>query len=116
MHGQYFANRKINVEYAFKDNPQKRKTERHGTQAERVLAQNKPLISRPGFFGLNNKMESKSLKLPPSLLAVRNSHLLSKESRVTATHDPFAALGKGPKLDSQGIMPPPPPSKFYFNK
>ena len=80
MNGQYFSNKKITVEYAFKDNPQRRKIERHGTQAERVLAQNKPLLSRPGFLGLNEKIENKTLKLPPSLLAVRNSHLLSKES------------------------------------
>ena len=48
MDNQYFSNNIIKVTYAFKKDS---KGERHGSAAERLLAANRPLMSRPGFFG-----------------------------------------------------------------
>jgi splicing factor 3B subunit 4 len=48
MNNQHFSNRIINVSYAFKKDT---KGERFGTNAERLLAANRPIVTRPGFFG-----------------------------------------------------------------
>ena len=77
--GQYFYNRMIKVSYAFK---KESKGEKHGDAAERLLAANRPLVTRPGFFGQSegsNTISHRSLLLPPSLLSAHYSHLLSNE-------------------------------------
>lgn len=58
MNGQFFSGRQIRVEYAVKKDA---KTDKHGTFAERLLAENKP----------NNvsKMPSLVMSQPPPLLA-----------------------------------------------
>ena len=69
----------IKVSYAFKKDS---KGERHGDAAERLLAANRPLVTRPGFFGQSEgagPVSHKSLLLPPSLLSSHYSHLLSNE-------------------------------------
>lgn len=69
----------IKVSYAFK---KESKGERHGDAAERLLAANRPLVTRPGFFGQSEaqkQISHKSLLLPPSLLSSHYSHLLSTE-------------------------------------
>jgi hypothetical protein len=69
----------IKVSFAFKKDS---KGERHGDAAERLLAANRPLVSRPGFFGQpdgTSQVSHKSLLLPPSLLSSHYSHLLSNE-------------------------------------
>lgn len=78
MDNQYFSNNIIKVTYAFKKDS---KGERHGSAAERLLAANRPLMSRPGFFGNQDLYNSnKTLILPPSLTTGHNSYLLSTES------------------------------------
>jgi splicing factor 3B subunit 4 len=80
MNNQYFSNRTIKVNYAFKKDS---KGEKHGSAAERLLAANRPIMSRPGFFGNQNNMRSnRSLILPSSLVTSHNSHLLSTENPV----------------------------------
>lgn len=69
----------IKVSYAFK---KESKGDRHGDAAERLLAANRPLVSRPQFFGQSSSggpMNHKSLLLPPSLVSSHYSHLLSNE-------------------------------------
>jgi hypothetical protein len=69
----------IKASYAFKKDS---KGERHGDPAERLLAANRPLVSRPQFFGQSaagGPMNHKSLLLPPSLVSSHYSHLLSNE-------------------------------------
>lgn len=69
----------IKVSYAFKKDS---KGERHGDAAERLLAANRPLVSRPQFFGqsaVGGPMNYKSLLLPPSLVSSHYSHMLSNE-------------------------------------
>lgn len=83
--GQYFFNRMIKASYAFK---KESKGERHGDAAERLLAANRPLVTRPGFFGqsdANKHISQKSLLLPPSLLSGHYSHLLSTEKPAART-------------------------------
>ena len=69
----------IKVSFAFK---KESKGERHGDAAERLLAANRPLVTRPGFFGQpegSAPISQRSLLLPPSLLSSHYSHLLSNE-------------------------------------
>lgn len=69
----------IKVSYAFKKDS---KGERHGDNAERLLAANRPLVTRPGFFGQSDatkQISHKSLLLPTSLLTSHYSHMLSTE-------------------------------------
>lgn len=68
----------IKVSYAFKKDA---KGERHGCAAERLLAANRPLMSRPQFFGSTDfsQQSHRSLILPPSLISSHMSHLLSNE-------------------------------------
>lgn len=80
MNGQYFSNRTIKVQYAFKKDG---KGAKHGSVAERILAANRPIMTKPGFFGMAEKSQSKnsrSLILPSSLVTSMNSHLLSTET------------------------------------
>lgn len=69
----------IKVSYAFKKDS---KNERHGDAAERLLAANRPMMSRPQFFGqsqTSSLMNQKALILPQSLMSIHYSHLLSNE-------------------------------------
>lgn len=83
MNGQYFSNRLIKVSYAMKKDS---KGERHGSVAERLLASNRPTLTRPTFFGIqnptanNNLVNHMSLLLPQSLVTGYFSHLLSNEN------------------------------------
>lgn len=83
MNGQYFSNRLIKVSYAMKKDS---KGERHGSVAERLLASNRPTLTRPTFFGIqnptanNNMVNHMSLLLPQSLVTGYFSHLLSNEN------------------------------------
>lgn len=83
MNGQYFSNRLIKVSYAMKKDS---KGERHGSVAERLLASNRPTLTRPTFFGIqnptanNNLVNHMSLLLPQSLVTGYYSHLLSNEN------------------------------------
>ena len=80
MDKQYFSNRTIKVEYAFKKDT---KGQRHGSAAERLLAANRPIVTRAGLFGNNESNLNKkntSLILPSSLITSHNSHLLSTET------------------------------------
>jgi RNA recognition motif-containing protein len=81
MNNQYFSNRTIKVTYAFK---KESKGEVYGSAAERLLAANRPIMSRPGFFGSqdhNMAGNNRSLILPASLVTNHNSHLLSTEGQ-----------------------------------
>ena len=81
MNGQFLCNRIINVTYAFKkDNP----TERHGTQAERMLAANNPM--------------KKFLQKPS------NNPLFNANANVTQ-----GGMAYGGMSQQQGMPPPPPP-------
>jgi splicing factor 3B subunit 4 len=87
MDNQYFYNRMIKVSYAFK---KESKGERHGDAAERLLAANRPLVTRPGFFGQSEgsaPISQRSLLLPPSLLSSHYSHLLSNENPAAKPSD-----------------------------
>lgn len=81
MDGQYFSNNTISVHYAFKKDS---KGDKHGSAAERLLAANRPIMTRPGFFGNqdNSVRNQRSLILPSSLVTSHNSHMLSTENPV----------------------------------
>lgn len=95
MDNQYFSNNIIKVTYAFKKDS---KGERHGSAAERLLAANRPIMSRPGFFGGQDMYNSnKTLVLPPSLTTGHNSYLLSTESIIN-----LEGINQ-PSIDSKAI-------------
>ena len=114
MNGQYFSNRLIKVSYSIKKDS---KGDRHGTVAERLLASNRPSLSRPAFFGLqnpsvgNNLVNHMSLLLPQSLVTEYYSRMLSNENptktglpsdrlQPTSTNRVFAGVNSViPKMD-----------------
>ena len=74
MHGQFFSNKVINVEYAYK---KETKGERHGSAAERLLAANRPRNLQVGMLYGNEQMDYRketALVLPPSLLPTLNAN------------------------------------------
>ena len=85
MNGQYFSGRQIRVEYAVKKDA---KGEKHGTFAERLLAENKP-----------NAVSKMPILTPqPPLIPDRNSQ---------SNNVPSIPLAKGGIAPS--LMPPPKP-------
>jgi splicing factor 3B subunit 4 len=96
MDGQYFSNRTVRVHFAFKKDS---KGEKHGSAAERLLAANRPIMARPGFFGNNqdsSHRNQRSLILPSSLVTSHNSHLLSTENpviKIDGLNKPSVATG-----------------------
>ena len=66
MNGQFLCNRSIGVQYAYKKNSQ---GERHGSQAERLLAANNPDRMKPNtLFGTSNRpllLQGNNGKAPP---------------------------------------------------
>lgn len=68
MNGQFYSNKIINVEYAYK---KETKGERHGSAAERLLAANRPQTMQGGLVYGNGPVDYQkdtNLVLPPSLL------------------------------------------------
>ena len=85
MHGQFLCNKQVQVGYAFKRDS---KTERHGSQAERLLAANNP----------NNAVQ------PHTMFGTGAPAVAGAFSAAPAMPPPpqFAAMG----------VPPPPPGAF----
>ena len=74
MHGQFFSNKIINVEYAYK---KETKGERHGSAAERLLAANRPMGMQMGQMFGNERVDyskNPNLVLPPSLMPMLNGN------------------------------------------
>ncbi|KAJ1444481.1 hypothetical protein M885DRAFT_552837 [Pelagophyceae sp. CCMP2097] len=82
MHNQYLCNKQVQVQYAFKRDS---KSERHGSQAERLLAANNPMRSQPHtMFGTGS----------------------------APAGDGGRGYGALPPPPMGGMMPPPPPGHF----
>ncbi|CAM9717175.1 unnamed protein product, partial [Heterosigma akashiwo] len=79
MHNQYLCNRQIVVQFAYKKDA---KGERHGSQAERLLAANNPMRMRP------NTMFAENRDAPPM--------------------PPMPGHGPPPPRPPMGLPPPPP--------
>jgi len=85
MNGQFLCNRAVVVQYAFKKNS---KGERHGSQAERLLAANNPDRLKP------------------------NTLFSSDGSRMLANGSANPPMPPMPGAPAGGMMPPPPPGAF----
>lgn len=86
MNGQYLSGKQIRVEYAVKKDS---KGEKHGTFAERLLAENKP----------NSNSKMPSLVFNPPIMSDRYAR-----TQILSSDMPFAKGGITPAL-----MPPPRP-------
>lgn len=100
MHGQFFSNKIINVEYAYK---KETKGERHGSAAERLLAANRPRGMQMGNMFNTEKVDytkNPDLVLPPSLMPMLNGG--AKQVKVLDKFNLPDSLGlKPPKANSQ---------------
>merc|ERR1719201_2820584 len=91
MNGQFLCNKQVQVGYAFKRDS---KTERHGSQAERLLAANNPARMQPNtLFGTGPEASAMPAMAPPP--------------------PPMTACGAvpppPPPMGFGGMPPPPPP-------
>lgn len=84
MHGQYLCNRQVVVQFAFKKDSQ---NERHGSEAERLLAQRNP-----------NKLQ------PHTMFAFTVAN--------GAPSQQFGGQGGGYNMMDMGMVPPPPPQSL----
>jgi len=75
LHGQFFSNKVISIEYAYKKDT---KGERHGSAAERLLAANRPVSMQTGIlYGKNDVDYTQETKLvvPSSLQDIRGQKI-----------------------------------------
>jgi splicing factor 3B subunit 4 len=97
MNGQYLCNRSIVVQYAFKKESQ---GERHGSQAERMLAANNPNRVKPHTTFSAGESDSTTM-----VSAMQYPHL-----GMSALPMPTLAPQVMPGYNPTYAMPPPPPS------
>ncbi|KAJ8609321.1 hypothetical protein CTAYLR_009109 [Chrysophaeum taylorii] len=103
MHNQYLCNKQIQVQYAFKKDS---KTERHGSQAERLLAANNPLKIRPNTM-FSAGQASAAFGAPPPPPPPQSASLASMGGPAYGMIAPPPPPPPPPAMPAQ--MPPPPP-------
>lgn len=114
MHNQYLANKQIQVQYAFKKDS---KTERHGSQAERLLAANNPMKERPHAMfatgaAAQQSMVSVNPFAPPSMMVQSSAYGSSTAGAFQQQPPPMLAGMQQQQLlpgMPAGMPPPPPP-------
>lgn len=119
MNGQYLSNRQIVVQYAFKKDSQ---NERHGSQAERLLASNNPNTLKPHTrFALSTPMDP-SMQISMGGAGVVGANANGMFASLSSPSMPFAVAAQyapsaylaAPQMEMHmgGMavpMPPPPP-------
>mmetsp|Transcript_5123 Transcript_5123/g.5859 ORF Transcript_5123/g.5859 Transcript_5123/m.5859 type:complete len:236 (+) Transcript_5123:146-853(+) len=114
MTGQYIAGNPVDVSYAYKKDTQ---GERHGTTAERILANKKPSVSSslmPKNSSHNLPGQEERKAAPPS--APANAPPPPPSAPPMSGYHPMPPSGPPPMhMNSQGGPPPPsgPPPSYY---
>lgn len=114
MNGQYLANRSIVVQYAFKRESQ---GERHGSQAERMLAASNPQKAKPhtAFAGTETDMSTMGYGMPPMMPPQYMPGMYPPPPSHMPMPPPPSHMppptGQMPPYPGQ--MPPPPPNMSY---
>jgi splicing factor 3B subunit 4 len=128
MHGQYLCNRQIVVQYAFKRDS---KGERHGSEAERLLAQTNPKRLKPNtrFLGAGGAPPDAMMTgngagyggPPPMAMmggmpAPYGAPVPGGYMAPPPPPPPPASLAMGgmPGMNGVGVPPPPPPPPMRF--
>mmetsp|Transcript_36044 Transcript_36044/g.36727 ORF Transcript_36044/g.36727 Transcript_36044/m.36727 type:complete len:332 (-) Transcript_36044:215-1210(-) len=99
MNAQYLCNRPIVVQYAFKKESQ---GERHGSQAERLLAASQPQRFKPHTIFSGGDNDTTVNVAPTGVNAVMNLGMTGGMSSMSMPMPPFPPGG-------MHMMPPPPP-------
>lgn len=108
MHNQYLCNKQIQVQYAFKKDS---KTERHGSQAERLLAANNPLKMKPHtIFGTGPAaVPAFGTPPPPPPPAMMQGVMAAGAFGMVAPRPHAGQLPPPPPPPPGGMVIPPPP-------
>ncbi|KAG1695851.1 Splicing factor 3B subunit 4 [Phytophthora capsici] len=104
MHGQYLCNRQVVVQYAFKKDSH---NERHGSEAERLLAQRNPNKLKPHTmfaFTAANGGGMPGMQAPPPPPQYTGGYM-----DMGAVPPPPPAYLPPPPTHMMGVPPPPPP-------
>ena len=114
MNGQYLCNRSIVVQYAFKKESQ---GERHGSQAERMIAASMPQRGKPHTLFSGGEGDAVSGHIPAMSMPSHMSMSMPMPGMPPTFH-PMGGMGMGappppppPMMGGMG-MPPPPPGGF----
>ncbi|CAI5701201.1 unnamed protein product [Peronospora effusa] len=108
MHGQYLCNRQVVVQFAFKKDSH---NERHGSEAERLLAQRNPNKLKPHtMFAFNG--HGPMTGMPPSF--GQGGYMMDMGMVPPPPPPPPQNVGMGityppPPVTMMGVPPPPPP-------
>jgi splicing factor 3B subunit 4 len=112
MNGQFLGNRQIQVKYALKKDAQgKTSNERHGSRAERMLAeaQQGTVQKGPTFFRPNNVFAGGGLPPPPPMGAPPPPPPLPHGDIPPPPPPPLSSIPPPPPPPSSLPPPPPPP-------
>jgi splicing factor 3B subunit 4 len=111
MNGQYLCNRLIVVQYAFKKESQ---GERHGSQAERMIAASMPQKGKPHTLFSGGDGEAATGHMPMGGMPPMGSQMTMPMPGMPPAFNPMGGMGMPPP-PPMGMMgaPPPPPLGFY---
>ncbi|KAJ0394110.1 hypothetical protein ATCC90586_003975 [Pythium insidiosum] len=119
MHGQYLCNRQIVVQYAFKKDS---KGERHGSEAERLLAQSNPNRLKPHtrFGGDSYAAYGMAPPPPPPAMGMGMSMGVGMGMGMPPPPPPPAAMmammpPQAAPMAMGGVPPPPPPPPARYS-
>ncbi|TMW58234.1 hypothetical protein Poli38472_011822 [Pythium oligandrum] len=136
MNGQYLSNRQVVVQYAFKKDS---KSERHGSEAERLLAQSNPNRLKPNTRFAFTGTEMMGVPPPPPAMGQYGGYLAPPGMGMGGAMPPpppphamamgmgmgmaippppppaamMAGHGMPPQMNGAGVPPPPPPPAHY---
>ncbi|KAF4034613.1 RNA recognition motif-containing protein [Phytophthora infestans] len=110
MHGQYLCNRQVVVQYAYKKDSH---NERHGSEAERLLAQRNPNKLKPHTMFAFTAGAAPAMDAPPLPPHFNQSAGGYMGMGMVPPPPPPAAMGMAypPPPPTVGMVPPPPPTR-----
>lgn len=116
MNGQFLCNRQVVVQYAYKKDSN---NERHGSEAERLLAQSNPNRLKPNtrfaFASAGAPVVGDMLPPPPPMQAMAymgNGSMGMGMAAVPPPPPPMQAMGGMGMMGAHVPPPPPPPARY----